>query len=253
MPSCPHCGFETSGDRRSCPLCGSELRGGGEDGRGDVAGRGPGDDGGSGDAAVAWEDPGRAFPSNLWQTWRESLLAPASFFPRLDHRAPLLRPVLYFLLVSVASAFLSLLRDATVGAPLLPGGAGASGEARLLGFFLTPFVSLVWLAMASLVYHFFVYLLASERRGLRATARVLCYGAGPGVLSAVPVVGPPVALVWVVVLQTLGIREAHRTGTGRALGVVLGPLLLAFALALAVVLLAYLAMPELPRTLEGWR
>lgn len=198
----------------------------------------------------AWEDPAVSFPVNLFETWRRSLFEPGAFFADgpYDHAA--VRPILYFLLVSVFAAGLTL----AVGLLLpsrepgfvqtlaeilnvaLPDGADAGGSgSRVTDFFLAPFWAVLYLTVASLVFHLFVRLLVPVpgRRGLTATVRTVCYACGPGVFAVIPFGGGLVASIWGVVLTVIGLREAHRTTTGRAAAV----WLLAAALPIAFLLL----------------
>lgn len=240
MPTCPHCGFESGAGGGSCPLCGSRLGEAGGAPAGTVA-------------APAWEDPRAAFPGNLIGTWRDSLLRPTAFFRRVRPAGALSRPLLYYLIATVVGAFFTMWWEAvglwpgtwrpeTAGWAAEPGGAAA-----LVGFFLTPFAALLALAVWTVVLHLFVVLLVPDRRPLRATARVLCYTAGPSVFTAVPLLGPLVGAVWATVLQVIGIREIHRTTTGRAAAAVLLPLaalLLLLAIVVAMALVAGLALIE---------
>ena len=65
--------------------------------------------GGAARALPAWEDPGIPFPRNLLVTLRDIALAPGRFFGTLPWDAPLPRPVLFYLVVAVTSAFFVLL------------------------------------------------------------------------------------------------------------------------------------------------
>ncbi len=254
MAVCPHCGFEAEENASACPLCGTRLAASLAQGTGvGVAAPDTAERGSSGSAEPEgaaepppWEDPAVAFPGNLIATWRESVLEPARFFTRVPWGASLPRPVLYFLVVMVIAAFFNLWWSALgVAAPLalgVPGqeaGMGRGAEA-LIEFFVSPFAALVSLLIWTLVLHFFALFLAPERRGLGATARVICYSAGPAVFSIVPILGPPVGAVWAIVLTVLGVREAHRTATGRAAAIVLLPLAILLALVFALLLLAFL-------------
>jgi hypothetical protein len=189
-------------------------------------------------ARVPWEDADRTFPESLTATWLESLTAPARFFRAIDPGVPFARPLFYYLLFSVASALFSVLWGMSGGGLTLPpelaealGYAGLPGtESRgwlLLEFFLSPFYALLALGMWTIVVHPFVRLFTESRRPLSETGRVFCYAAGPAVLTIVPWVGGIAALFGSFVLVVLGLRERHRTTTGRALAAVLVP---AFAL-----------------------
>jgi hypothetical protein len=140
-------------------------------------------------------------------------------------------------------------------------------ELQLLGFFLTPFVVLIALGFVALLQHLFAVLLAPRRRGLGATARVLCYAGGIGLLTGIlpPAFGPAGVApgivgglymlayasivisvqVWYVIVSVLGMREAHSVSTGRAAAIVLLPIALMLfglvTLVFAVIALSALA------------
>lgn len=229
MPVCSHCGFEYEAGA-ACPLCGTPYR---EDtaARAEPSGARP-----------EWEIPEVSFPGNVARTWLGSLLRPSEFFQGVPYDAPALRPVLYFLLITIVSAAFTLWWDAIGVAGSIPL-AGAryeeligDGTSSLVAFWLSPFMGLLGLAIWSLLLHLFVLMLAPRRRGLGATLRVLCYASGPAVFTALPVFGSLVGIIWGVVLQVFGVRAAHRTTTGRAAAIVLLPILVP-----AVVLLILLA------------
>lgn len=196
----------------------------------------------------AWEDPAVPFPANVIETWRRSVLEPGAFFSDGPFDRAAVRPILYYLLISVLAAGLSL----TWGALLptaqpgfvetlagimnvaLPDAADAVGSAgRLADFFLTPFWAVLSLVITSLLLHLFVLLLVPGRRSLTATVRTVCYACGPAVFAIIPFVGGLVAWMWGAVLTVIGLREAHRTTTGRAIAA----WLLATTLPVAFVLL----------------
>jgi len=207
---------------------------------------------GTGDVNLpAWEDPAVSFPLNLVETWRRSVFEPAAFFAGGPFDRAAVRPVLYYLVISVLTAALSL----TWGALLpttqpglvetlaeimnvaLPNGTDTAGSiGRLADFFLAPFWAVLYLIIASLVLHVFVLVLVPGRRSLTATVRTICYACGPGVFAIVPFIGGLVAGIWGIVLTVIGLREAHRTTTGRAFAA----WLLAAALPIAFVLLGVL-------------
>lgn len=219
---CPHCGHET--EAATCPLCGSDVVG-------------AGDPGGDGPGPVPWEDPSVPFPDDLVRTWQSSLLEPSAFFGRVTGRGGFSRPLLYFLLATVAGAVFTLVWEY---APILPGAPaeGPLGIGPAVFFFLTPFVSLVSLAVSTLLYHLGAAVLAPERRGVGATARVVCYASGPSVLAVIPVLGGLVGLVWTWVLQVVGLREVHRSSTGRAVVMVFWPWILFSLVTAAMIALA---------------
>ena len=219
MPICSHCGFEAEGadDART--------------------------------ALPDWEDPGVPFPRNLLGSWTRSLVDPVGFFRSVPFEAPVMRALLYLLIVTVASAAFSLWWSAVgadTGIPLEVFGyyeeALGDGMTAVVSFWVTPFAALALLAVWTLVLQFFALLLAPERRGPGATARVLCYAAGPTVFTLLPFLGPLIGTVWGLLLQVVGIREAHRTTTGRAVAIVFLPAVLFAAALLFMVLAMFLAV-----------
>jgi len=242
LPACPHCGFETGEGATTCPLCGSRTGSSAA-----AAGSAPraGDDRGVAGPAVGWEDPRGTFPSNLVATWRASLFEPAAFFRGLPYGASLARPVLYYLIISVTSAFFGLVW-ASVSESLFPSMTFGSFEqvGPLVWFFFEPFAALIALGVGTLVLHALALILAADPRGMGATLRVFCYARGPSVFTIVPILGPLVGFVWSAVLLVVGVREAHQTTGGRAAVIVVTPILAVLvAFFLLVALLVALGLP----------
>lgn len=234
MPICGHCGFEPDPGTVACPLCGSRLAPGDP-----VRGARPG--------LPPWEDPTRSSLGGLIDTWRASLFEPAAFFRGVGTETAFSRPLLYFLAVTVIGASFTLWWQA-VGVP--PTGleayargptTGTGTAPALLAFFLSPFAALIGLTVWTLLLHLFVLVLVPEPRPVGATARLLCYAAGPTVFAAVPLAGPLVALGWITVMDVVGVREVHGTSTGRAAAAVLLPAGLALLALLLLLVLLVLA------------
>lgn len=267
--TCPHCGYEADPDQGECPLCGTPLEGTGREREpaassaapsrpeaGSAAGRGDaGEEGG--DAAAGrtpWEAGGGI--GALFSSWWESLSDPDRFFSRVDWDGGLEAPLLYFLCFAVVGAAFSAFWSAAMGSVMGPVAAaerlGFPAGSALLQFFLAPFMALFSLAIWAALAHAAVRLLTSNPRPIRATLRSLCYTSGPQVLLIVPFVGSLAAMVWSAVLAVVGIRRAHRTSTGRAVGaLLLGFGMLVFGwIAIAVVLFAFLG-GNLPVPLPG--
>lgn len=223
LSRCPNCGYQADADESDCPLCGSPL-----DGREEV-GEASGRPAASG---AAWDRAEGRFPEDFLRAWKESVFSPAAYFSALRPGGSLWRAILYYLVLSLLGAGLSVVWSLWLGGPGQAGGVyeslGLSTERiQLLLFLAAPFLALVFLAFFTLVYHFLVALLVEGRRGMRETARVLCYAwSGPQVFQAVPLVGGLIASVWSVVLLVVGIREMHGTSTGRAAAVALIPVFL---------------------------
>ena len=72
---------------------------------------------------------------------------------------------------------------------------------------------------------------------LEGTFRISCYSSGPSLFNVIPVYGSFVAGVWEFVILAIGLREAFRISTGRAIMAILLPLVITVALILAILML----------------
>lgn len=107
-----------------------------------------------------------------------------------------------------------------------------------------PVTTLASVGMAAVAIHGTLWALGAAKAPFYAgTVRATSYSFATHVLFVVPVVGPIVALVWTLVIETIGVREVHRTGTATAAVAVLGyRLLFVLAIVLLYVVLGMLAL-----------
>jgi hypothetical protein len=236
MTTCPHCGYEASG-LEVCPLCGARITS--PDPEEQVR-------------LPPWEDPQAAFPKNLADTWVESVFRPAEFFRGVPWEQAAIRPVLYYLLLSVIGAVFVLWWTAAFAAMGLPFVAGegpwstmAPAASALVNFFATPFVAIIGLVMWAMLTHGLVAAFAPERRSFRATVRAICYGSGPTLFSIVPYLGAIVGLFWSLAVTTIGLRTAHRMSTGGAVAVVILAFLIPLALFFGLMVLVFASLGTL--------
>ncbi|MBI4409551.1 MAG: YIP1 family protein [Gemmatimonadetes bacterium] len=200
--------------------------------------------------AFPWPPPpDRSILDALFETWRRSVFEPGRFFTTLPPRAGLGPPLLYYLLIGIASAGLDLFWRFTL---LLPLGAGETMGLRALGiapeglwpvveFLLSPLFLLVVLAFVTLTGHALLALLGGAHHGLNATARVFAFAYGPQLFAIVPLLGNLVGAVWMVVIAIIGLARAHRTDGWRAALAVLLPIgIVFFFLLIAFVFLGLL-------------
>lgn len=170
----------------------------------------------------------------LVETWREATLHPRPFFEAMPQRASLGPPVLYYLVIGIVTAAIGLL-----WAILLPEQGAQLGEqfgdmpegSPLVDFLLSPALLLLSLFVAGGVTHLMVLALVPQNQGFQATLRVFCFAYSPALLAAVlgflPSLSMVLGIAWMTALSVVGIREVHRTSTGRALTAVLIPLVIA--------------------------
>ncbi len=176
--------------------------------------------------------PLRSFPATV----RRVLLEPVNFFRNMARADSLWNPLVF----AVACALISLLLTylALPLAPFARGGEGLSGLLAeisgrsptsvaaliLVVLLFAPLFVVLGLYVGAVIYQVLVRIFAGrDNAGFDATLRVYAYTSAVGLLSWVPVVGYAAGL-YGFFLTFLGFREVHGTTTGRALAVILVPL-----------------------------
>jgi len=91
---------------------------------------------------------------------------------------------------------------------------------------LTPLLTLVLLYVNAALTHAVAALMGQAKRGFPATFAACAYACAPMVFLAVPGCGSIVAILWTVVLTSIGIKVTHRISSGAAAVAVLAPYLL---------------------------
>jgi hypothetical protein len=175
------------------------------------------------------------------QTWRGAALHPRPFFASLPPRDTG-AAVLYYLIIGITAAALQLFWQVVLP-PMDAGWLGIPDPAArlspLVNFLLSPLYLLGSLLLAAGATHLLVLMLVPQQQGFATTVRVFAYAYSPALLAVIPRLGPLVGFVWMIVLAVVGLREAHRTSTGRAATAVLLPLVVAVVfVAVAAMLLA---------------
>lgn len=201
------------------------------------------------DAAFPWPPGLRVSALDaLGETIRRSLFEPSRFFRALPLPSPLGPALVYYVLMSVASAGIMLFWGTFFALFVSPGGALAvllgvgDGDfgARLVDFLLSPLLSLLGLAIGALVIHVALVVFGGARNGFGATLRALAYTGASQLWFILPAIGIFVVMGWWFVLATIGLREVHGTSTGRAVAAVVVPPLVFFTLVVVLGVLAAL-------------
>jgi len=180
------------------------------------------------------------------QTWKLVALEPARFFRlvRADQTgAALLFGVIgasigtivsgIFSFFSVNAAlgamgpFLEKLREQGMDPELLQRFAGgATGISLLAQIVLAPLIAFVAIYVASAIFHVVLLLVKGAPRRFSGTLTVVAYAYGIYVLTALPMCGGLVAVVWFTVAAIVGLAELHRSPTWKSALAVFSPLLL---------------------------
>ncbi|MDZ7292167.1 MAG: YIP1 family protein [candidate division KSB1 bacterium] len=183
---------------------------------------------------MPWEDRERlGFLPAFSQTWSDSVFHPVEFFRRLPKSGNVGSALLYAILIGVTGGILSLFWqylfwDSWSSLPELERMLGQEISRDLLGFvaLLIPISTVIFVFIASVIYHVCLVITGSSRHGFEATLRGFCYSYGPYLFVLVPMCGGLIALIWQYILMVIAWRELHESTTGRVLLAVFLPLLL---------------------------
>ncbi len=170
---------------------------------------------------------------------RRVALQPAAFFAGLPRQGSLLSPLVFALIcieISVILVGLLTFIDVPGGITSLFGARGNQGFLAFVGgLVLAPIAGAVGVFLTALVTHLLVALVVgSGHAGFGATFRIIAYSSVTSLVGWVPFIGW-IASLYRLYLATVGIREMHRTTTGKALVVVLLPAILILVLVVVLV------------------
>lgn len=208
----------------------------------------------------------------FWKTTRDIILRPAQYFsqqaPVLVSDEGLSTALAFAVIIQWLASFFNFLWRSSVGALMQnrvddlfriatdvmetsPGTIHSLDEvrARMVDFLfgagaivLTPFTTLIKLAVIALFVHAAVRFFTKETEGrphsYKTTLKILAYSSAPWILCLIPGLG--VLLAWILgfTAAVVGIREVYRTTTGRATLAVLFPELLFIALLVGFLVIA---------------
>jgi hypothetical protein len=96
-------------------------------------------------------------------------------------------------------------------------------------FILIPVLVAIFLFIHACITHLMLLILGEGKGGFETTFRLLCYSHTADLANVIPLCGGLISLAWFIVLQVIGIGEAHRCSYGKAALAVFLPILLCCA------------------------
>lgn len=228
---CVNCGheFESKGDLSFCPACGAKH-----------------ENTTSAQYYCAWEDQKTGVFDGFVKTWKDSVFSPAEFFKKVPPSGAIGSAMLYGVIVATLSLWIGIAWNAGLSKIpwMMPGGQPEmfeklfSGSFVWIRFVFAPLGALIGLCIAAGIYHLFLLIVGGAKNGIEASFKAICYAQGPSLFNIIPFCGQIVGLIWIIVLNIIGLREIHKTSTGKAAFSVLFPLILCVGIAIVLVVLA---------------
>lgn len=195
---------------------------------------------------LAWERRDElGIATALLQTIREVLFSPTEAFARMKAEGGWGEPLGFAVVVGSVSiwvwqAWSLLTRSLLVGVPgFETQDIAAANVQEVWMALIAPLQVVVYTFFFAALVHVLLQMLGSTRYGYESTFRVICYSGAAGAFNLIPVCGVIIGAVWSIVVQIIGIREAHQVPTGRAVAAVLIPVILS---CLCIAMLALLVV-----------
>jgi hypothetical protein len=186
------------------------------------------------DKECPWEERENYGTINAYfQTATKCILTPTSFFSKLPTSDGYFNPILFVAMTLPVAAVLTYLWIALFTGMGLAGLVGLFFVASIL-FVLGVIFIPISLAIWSGILHLCLLLVGGAREGYQATFRVVSYSSVTSVFNAIPIVGS-LASLWGLVLTVIGLRETHKTTTGKAVGALAIPVGIALVIGLIYV------------------
>ena len=169
---------------------------------------------------VPWEQLDKyGFFPGIFKTIHKVLFSPSAFFRHMALGDGLVRPLVFYLLISEVQALAQFFWQMAgiLSVPEMSGrfggmvGVGMTGVGSLLILIFYPIILAIMLFLISGINHFCLSALKASSRGFEGTFRVLSYSSAPMICSIVPIIGPLAGAIWTFICTILGFKNMHRT------------------------------------------
>jgi hypothetical protein len=184
---------------------------------------------------LPWEQPGYPLLEALYETAKLVLTRPGEAFTRMSTTGDLGRPLVYAVVFGWIGVIASQIYQLALrGAmwqflPRMPGGMrgmALPATFNVVLMIVAPVLVLLGVFIGAAIVHVFLMIVGGANKGFATTVRVLCYAGTTQVLQVIPFCGGIVASIWAIVLEIIGLAQAHRTTQGKAALAVLLPIAL---------------------------
>jgi hypothetical protein len=187
----------------------------------------------------------------LWKTVWAVLFHPSEAFSRIRVEGSVGGSILFVLIVGSIGGYIGvlwqlLMQLLATGAAAEQGGeavtAGLTGLAvyGLIALVLVPIGFLISSLVGAGILHFCLWLVGGANSSLEATYAVVAYTQGStALLAIIPFCGGLIQGIWALIVEVIGLREAHGTTTARAVLAVLLPVIVICGLAVGAMFFAW--------------
>ncbi|MBI4773058.1 MAG: zinc-ribbon domain-containing protein [Deltaproteobacteria bacterium] len=198
--------------------------------------------------STPWEDSAQTnLLSSLFDTARQALLTPGSFFSQMNPEGTYGYPISFALLLSFVGFFFQFLWGILFNSDLIIRVLAAlqlSPDTISAGVVvgtavMVPVLMLALLAglfIQSAILHICLLILRGANAPFLGTFKVMSYSSAASVFLIIPFLGSFVAFVWGLVLMVIGVSRVHSIGIGKSVLAILLPFILLIVLCIMLFL-----------------
>jgi hypothetical protein len=191
---------------------------------------------------IPFEDSSKDFFTGLVETIKLVLLSPTHFFRDYKLDGALGRPILFAIILgwiagivemiwgivaqesifSILSRYIPEMKDYTGGGleTMIP----LAHYGHIIGFIITPFFIVIFLFLISGILHVFLMIVNGAHKNFETTCNVVAYGFATSVFKIIPFCGGIFSFIYSLIISIIGLTEAHKADSWKAVFAVLGPL-----------------------------
>jgi hypothetical protein len=206
-----------------------------------------GDESGDDRVPTPWENRSKfGLWTSIYQTCKSVLFSPEAIFSKMKFGVGIREPLAFGLLLgSVGTMFGVFWQFLVMSGTVLTLTQHFVGQFTMGLIFLgliiiCPLFVLISMFLISAVLHLFLITFRGGKNGFEATFRVVSYSQATQILGLIPFLGGIVGLLWIIVVQIIGLREIHETSYLKVICVFLIPPALIFFLVVASAIAVFL-------------
>ncbi len=191
---------------------------------------------------VPFEDPSKDFFTGFFETIKLVLFQPSHFFRNHKLDGSIGKPLLFAVIIGWVTSIVSVIWGTILGEsifnffrehmPEIEGfdwnqlDSGSSSISATLGIIFAPLWILIGLFIISGIYHLFLLIVKGTNKNFETTFNVVAYGTVSHIAKIFPFCGGIISWIYGIILAIIGLTEAHRTESWKAVFAVFCPIIL---------------------------
>lgn len=203
---------------------------------------------------VPFEDRSKEFLTGFFETIKLVLFQPGHFFKSYKLDGPIGRPILFAVIIGWVGMAVGMFWGWVLRRSLFtllqehfpdiegydfdqfPSEGVFETLTSAMSLIMAPVLIVIGLFIVAGIYHLFLMLVKGVNKNFETTLNVVAYGSVSRIAEILPICGSLIAWIYGIVLAIIGLTEAHRTDSWKAVFAVLAPIVLCCICCMLVIL-----------------